>query len=442
MALADIPTGGQRRRLDSWKEIAEYLGRDVRTATRWEAQGLPLHRVPGGRGSSVFAFTDEIDAWMASPRAARAGADVPEAVPHPAPAPATTPVPPRSRRRAALVSGLVVAVAVAGVWLSSRRDGLDADTLRASVTPTEVSLSDASGRTRVIHRFAPGALMLTKAPVRLRDIDRDGTADALVAVVAYDDPAARTTAGGEILNVAIAGGVHWRFAFDDVATFGVGKNAGPWAVSDWQVDSFGAGDRIAVAAHDFTWWASIVTVLGADGRRRGSFVNPGWIESVLWLEDGRLAVGGFNNLRDEAVLAILDGSQLAGQAPGSAGTAFACLSCPDDAPLFYATFARSEVNRVTASRFNRAQVGSRDGTILVTTSETGSERSEVNAMYEFDRDMRLLSARYSDRYWDEHRRLELEGRLTHTRDTCPERDGPPAIHVWSQAGWQRVASPR
>ena len=65
MALADIPSSGQPRRLDSWKEIADYIGRDVRTATRWEAQGMPLHRVPGGKGVSVFAFTDEVDAWMA-----------------------------------------------------------------------------------------------------------------------------------------------------------------------------------------------------------------------------------------------------------------------------------------------------------------------------------------------------------------------------------------
>jgi hypothetical protein len=57
MALADIPTVGQGRRLDSWKEIAAYLERDVRTATRWEALGMPLHRIPGGKGTSVFALT-------------------------------------------------------------------------------------------------------------------------------------------------------------------------------------------------------------------------------------------------------------------------------------------------------------------------------------------------------------------------------------------------
>src|SRR5262249_1680494 len=56
-----------RGRLDSWKEIADYLKRDIRTAIRWEQErGMPVHRVPGGKRQAVFAFTDEIDAWLLS----------------------------------------------------------------------------------------------------------------------------------------------------------------------------------------------------------------------------------------------------------------------------------------------------------------------------------------------------------------------------------------
>jgi hypothetical protein len=52
-------------RLDSWKEIAAYLGRDIRTVRRWEAdRGLPIHRVPGGGRPVVFAFRGEIQTWL------------------------------------------------------------------------------------------------------------------------------------------------------------------------------------------------------------------------------------------------------------------------------------------------------------------------------------------------------------------------------------------
>ena len=53
-------------RIDSWKEIAAYLGRDARTAIRWEKErGLPVHRVPGGQRQAVFSYRHELDAWLA-----------------------------------------------------------------------------------------------------------------------------------------------------------------------------------------------------------------------------------------------------------------------------------------------------------------------------------------------------------------------------------------
>ncbi len=52
-------------RLDSWKEIAKYLHRDVTTTIRWEKEkSLPVHRVPGGKRQAVFAYRHEIDAWL------------------------------------------------------------------------------------------------------------------------------------------------------------------------------------------------------------------------------------------------------------------------------------------------------------------------------------------------------------------------------------------
>ena len=63
-------------RLESWKEIAAYLGRDARTVRRWEKnEGLPVQRHFHGQRSTVFAFPREIDAWLAkrSPEAAENG---------------------------------------------------------------------------------------------------------------------------------------------------------------------------------------------------------------------------------------------------------------------------------------------------------------------------------------------------------------------------------
>jgi predicted nuclease with TOPRIM domain len=50
--------------LQSWKEIARYLNRGVRTVQRWEHFGLPVHRPAGHDRSAVFALKQEVDAWL------------------------------------------------------------------------------------------------------------------------------------------------------------------------------------------------------------------------------------------------------------------------------------------------------------------------------------------------------------------------------------------
>ena len=56
-------------RLDSWKEIAAHLHRDVTTVQRWEKrEGMPVHRHLHDRMGSVYAFSSELDAWLQSRR--------------------------------------------------------------------------------------------------------------------------------------------------------------------------------------------------------------------------------------------------------------------------------------------------------------------------------------------------------------------------------------
>jgi TolB-like protein/Tfp pilus assembly protein PilF len=53
--------------LDSWKEIAAYLGRDVTTVQRWEkSEGMPVHRHVHDKRSSVYALSSELNAWRRS----------------------------------------------------------------------------------------------------------------------------------------------------------------------------------------------------------------------------------------------------------------------------------------------------------------------------------------------------------------------------------------
>ena len=53
------------RVLTSWKDIAQYLGKGVRTVQRWEVDfGLPVRRPDNAARHVVIALPDEIDEWV------------------------------------------------------------------------------------------------------------------------------------------------------------------------------------------------------------------------------------------------------------------------------------------------------------------------------------------------------------------------------------------
>ena len=66
--LSNIPAQTVAKKfLNSWKQIARYLGRGVRTVQRWEKElGLPVRRPRGRQRSAVIAMTAELDAWLDS----------------------------------------------------------------------------------------------------------------------------------------------------------------------------------------------------------------------------------------------------------------------------------------------------------------------------------------------------------------------------------------
>lgn len=58
-------SGNPADRLDSWKEIASYLRRDVRTVQRWEKkEKLPVYRHLHDKLGSIYAYRNELTEWF------------------------------------------------------------------------------------------------------------------------------------------------------------------------------------------------------------------------------------------------------------------------------------------------------------------------------------------------------------------------------------------
>ncbi len=118
-------------RLDSWKEIASYLKRDVTTVQRWERrEGMPVHRHVHDKLGSVYAFRSDLDAWALSRHGGQAvdsdrqAEQAPDSAPPPSrdAEPVASPVPAGRRRTVwAVAAGVLLLVAILAAW-QLRRD--------------------------------------------------------------------------------------------------------------------------------------------------------------------------------------------------------------------------------------------------------------------------------------------------------------------------------
>lgn len=424
-------------RLDSWKAIAQYLQRDERTVQRWERElGLPVRRVSGGRGRSVFAYVAEIDAWLKVTRQSE-----PE-MPPPGLRPIQPePLAPEHRTTLALVwrLGAVAAVVMLmAVWLRPPAT-VSAKNLRVEMTPEGLVALDGKGSPQWRYEFPPTYKIAPAEDMGDPTSVIAGAHPAIYVATAYRD---RRSDGvkesGVLTRLDTDGRAQLSFSFTDTVSFDGATYGPPWIVTSFAVDEAGGTHRVAVAAHHAVWDASLVTVLDEQFHRRGTFVHAGWIEDVRWLSPSRLLIGGFSNAHEGGMVALLDPTSphgIDGQGPEPPGTHYYCDTCAADPPLRMVVMPRTELNRATASRFNAARIQVALGRIFARTVEV-PESVAVDALYEFTPSLDLIRASFSDHYWELRSLLVTQGKLRRTGDLSSQ-NGPRDVLVWERGtGWR------
>lgn len=258
----------KRTRLDSWKEIANFLGCSEKTARRKELQyGLPVHRMPGGSHSAVFAYVDELERWLAS------GEATPDAVAG------------RSGRRK---SARVLAVSFAGACLVlillSMTSGQD---IRLIGGPLRLTLSTdpilppllASSDVVYFQVRAPGSS--SYQIVRVQQ-DGAGSTETLETTIENPEPLAISPDEGAMLIRSVTGP-----RMDDGPVFvqplpsGQARRLGDVLALDaaWTPD----GRRIV-----FSQRRSVHTISSEGTGNRKAFDVPGRAFGFRWSPDGRL----------------------------------------------------------------------------------------------------------------------------------------------------------
>ncbi len=450
-------------RLNGWKDIANHVGKGVRTVQRWEkVYGLPVHRLGEEGGEIVFAFRDEVDAWLRSKARARGGlaaldaeADahsgngrpagrhpggpveaLPRAGSPPVDAmPSRADAPVRPRRRALAVTALLlVAAAAVGAWIVTRPPRMPATW---KVEQDTLLVYDADGTEMWSYRFegpvaeeyfdGPAAAWAT--PVAIEDLDGDRRPEVLVQVVGAERQ------HSDVLRCFNGdGSLRWARRLDDRVRFGQETYAPPWAVRFFRVLPNGDGTRSVWATfiHGMKF-PTVLERLTPDGTVTSRYWSNGYVESVslaTWQGRQVVLVGACNNEVKGSSLAILDAADATGTAPAVA-TTYRCTTCPQRDPLAFVVFPGSPLRQALREpgSVEQAWVTAEGGVVaLVKEHAHGAPLSHGHYHVTLDADLRPVSVEVTNQFIDLLNWFHRAGRLDHPYSPAVDRQLLPVLH--------------
>jgi hypothetical protein len=413
--LSTAPNGRKENILTSWKEIAAYLDRDVRTCVRWEQRyGLPVHRLERDSKAKVFAYREEIDRWLAD-RAALADS------------PAACELPARRWFRPFPLLFALAGLAAAGYFLflgPGRRPspGVPADFHLAGSTLIVV---DKTGRELWRHdlrvpdlveegeyrghskKKEEGADYIPVWPhILIQDIDGDERLEVLFTIKT------RSRLGeGALICFDDRGGERWRFEMGRALEFGGKPFHNEYRVHGFDIDDFdgdGRNEVLAVAFHLPDWPCQVV-LLDTDGRLEGEYWNAGYImDASAGDVDGdgarELILGGVNNEYRRGCLAVFEAGALRGGSPQT-DASFRSPAIGEGGQTAYILFPKTEVHRLLQQEgdpVNNFRIREGNGLMAMTTV--------MLIYYDLDKTLACRGVTLSNAFRNYHEKFVEEGK--------------------------------
>jgi excisionase family DNA binding protein len=382
-----------RRLLQSWKEIAGYLGVTVRTVQRWEKESdLPIHRQGNGRKARVVAYSDELDGWLQQEPQEEVA--LLQTLPW--------------RYVLGLAAVLLVASAVLGVIFLRTPVPF-----RVTAEGNKLLVLAENGRLCWERTFP--SLDASKYGERdsgqILDLDEDGEPEILFNVIPADPASSR----GKLVCYEADGTQRWEFYYGRAqAHEGREINANYVGHFCRLVKSGGRKYLLTVANHHLWFPCQVALLDPASGELLDEYWHPGGmfkmvVQDLQRDQNPEVLLSGINNPGlglGHGALAVLQ-IPFSPRNPESAGSSF--FDFTQGKELAYFLFPRSEM-----------AVAEGDLPIISDMSVTPDRRilvhvpgGGVHAFYYLDFDLRLVDADFSDNLMSVHDRLWRMGLIDH-----------------------------
>ncbi len=314
--------------LHTWKEIANYFGRSVRTVQIWETKlGLPVRRL--GESGQIFALVSELAAWKETQLVGKPPAPNPEieefpVVPGDAPVAAPPEAPERSSRIRKSLFVIAAFAAAALAWGAFR------------FIPRRLPTPDhfiVDGRLLTVFDERNDRLWTYVFPELVSNLPIQNTDDSILQRYKMFD--ARHDGHGGLLFSTVDRLYSFRNDGSVAWTYRPGRSVetrqGSTLPAEYTVQLVGAlskprpdGGQIIIGAHRGPSALFVVELLTADGRKVDEYFHFGWF---LFLQTGvfdksgveDIFLGGVDNVSGNssdygATLVVLDPTRFSGQA--------------------------------------------------------------------------------------------------------------------------------
>jgi len=402
--------------LESWKEIADFLNKDIRTCQRWERElGLPIHRLEGSAKARVFAHPEEIEVWLKEKYQNQSKNNL-------------------SLRGfftgklkylmiLVFLIGFAVTAMLLGIFKQiSEPHSFNVQGSRLVILDEKGELAWdfdtgienlASDEHYKIHfqskAPSPGSKHSYNQPyVMFADLDHNGTQEVLFSIQTQDE-----VDEGKLYCFNNQGKILWTYNTGRPLQFG-GKSYSQafrihgLRVKDWDQDG---KDEILVISNHFYRFPCQITLLDLNGLKKGEYWHSGYLKDYEFIDldqNGQyeIILAGMNNEWNTPVCLVLDPSHMQGTSPQSENE-YILQDMEKGNELYYLRFPRNIVDRLTAfnNTFSQISLLAQENKIVLTSMESA-------VIYTLDLDLKLEKIVLTHRFKRDYQSLLSEGKIS------------------------------